>query len=325
MKTNPPPASIDSTNRTILSFTAVLFLCATTTNAASFLLDPVDAERKRRVPLKVYHRSATEPQPVILFSHGLGGSRENNAYLGDHWAANGYIAVFIQHAGSDEQVWTTAKRGMAMIALKNAAGLKSSLDRFQDVPFVIDHLERWNKQRSHPLFGKLDLEHIGLCGHSFGAVTTLGLGGQKFFGRGRYADDRIDAFLPMSPQTGKGRQAKKSFGEISSPFLCMTGTRDGSPIDPNLSPASRREVYAAMPKGDKYQLVFEGAEHSAFGDNRGLRSRNRNPKHHPTIQKISTLFWNAYLKGDKEAKARLQPTLPTTSLGLDVKDIWEWK
>ncbi|OYW19793.1 MAG: hypothetical protein B7Z55_08235, partial [Planctomycetales bacterium 12-60-4] len=64
-----------------------------------------DTDRVREIPLRVYLPTATDPAAVILFSHGLGGSRENNPYLGSHWSARGYVVVFLQHAGSDETVW----------------------------------------------------------------------------------------------------------------------------------------------------------------------------------------------------------------------------
>ena len=39
-------------------------------------------KRSRAVPVKVHLGKSRAPTPVVLFSHGLGGSRENNAYLG---------------------------------------------------------------------------------------------------------------------------------------------------------------------------------------------------------------------------------------------------
>ena len=56
-------------------------------------------------PIRVYLPAAGTPAPVVLFSHGLGGSREGNAFMGRHWAQRGYVAVFLQHPGSDDGVW----------------------------------------------------------------------------------------------------------------------------------------------------------------------------------------------------------------------------
>ena len=45
--------------------------------------DWFDSKRDRKVPVKIYFpKSGNGPFPVILFSHGLGGSRENYEYLG---------------------------------------------------------------------------------------------------------------------------------------------------------------------------------------------------------------------------------------------------
>ncbi|MDA0590353.1 MAG: acetylhydrolase [Planctomycetota bacterium] len=287
--------------------------------------EPNDESRSRVVPLKVYIGNSRTPQPVVLFSHGLGGSRENNAYLGKHWAAAGYVAVFMQHAGSDDEVLKSARAGQKLAALKAAVSAIASRERFADVPFVIDQLEQWNKQVGHELQGKLNLTRIGMSGHSYGAATTLAVAGQTFPLNRSFHDQRIDAFLAMSPQPGKGQEPKKAFGHIAKPFLCMTGTKDASPIDPTLKPSTRREVYAAFPAGDKYQLVFDGAEHLAFGDSRGLRTRGRNPKHHPAIQEISVHFWNAYLKDDATSKSWLQSNRAVTTTGLGTADVWEWK
>ena len=315
--------------RPIQTSLCCLFLLAVCSSPAAdiqtHLFDPVDVKRKRTVPVKVYLSESKGERPVVLFSHGLGGSRDNNAYLGNHWAKSGYVCVFMQHTGSDSSVWKKAERANRLTALKNAAGLQATLNRLNDVKFVIDQLEKWADSKGHPLAGNMDLRHIGMCGHSYGAVTTLGVMGRKYSFNRSFGDPRIDAFMPMSPQPGKRPSPEKSFGHIKAPVLCMTGTKDGSPIDPRLKPDTRQQVYAAMPKGDKYQLVFEGGEHFAFGDSGGFRTRGRNPKHHPAIQEISTRFWNAYLKGDLAAKKWLQSAAPRKACDLHSKDVWEWK
>lgn len=309
---------------------AVLLLASVATaddanSVRELRFDPIDVNRSRAVPVKVYIGRSRTPQPVVLFSHGLGGSRENNAYLGRHWAVAGYVAVFMQHAGSDNEILKSARVGQKLAALKAAVGAIASRERFADVPFVIDRLELWNKQDGHELSGKLNLTRIGMSGHSYGAATTLAVAGRKFPLNRSFHDERIDAFLAMSPQPGKGHNPKKAFGHIARPFLCMTGTKDASPIDPTVKPSARREVYVAFPAGDKYQLVLDGAEHFAFGDSRGLRTRGRNPKHHPAIQEISVQFWNAYLKDNADSKRWLQSRRPVTATGLGDVDVWEWK
>src|SRR6185369_13262736 len=69
--------------------------------------DWVDAARNNRpVPVKIYApEKGAGPFPVIVFSHGLGGSREAYEYLGRHWASHGYVVAHVQHEGSDDQVW----------------------------------------------------------------------------------------------------------------------------------------------------------------------------------------------------------------------------
>ncbi len=42
-----------------------------------------DAARNRDIPLRVYLPASTAPAPVVLFSHGLGGSRAGSSFLGD--------------------------------------------------------------------------------------------------------------------------------------------------------------------------------------------------------------------------------------------------
>ncbi|TVS18352.1 MAG: hypothetical protein EA424_11055 [Planctomycetaceae bacterium] len=47
------------------------------------------------------------------------------------------------------------------------------------------------------------------------------------------------------------------------PWLLMTGTHDTSPIG-GQTVKSRLAVFPALPPGDKYELVLDSAEHSAF-------------------------------------------------------------
>jgi hypothetical protein len=77
-------------------------------DATSLAMSFRDERRDRTIPVRVYLPAATTPAPVIVWSHGLGGSRDNSPYLGTHWSKRGYVCVFLQHPGSDEAVWRDA-------------------------------------------------------------------------------------------------------------------------------------------------------------------------------------------------------------------------
>lgn len=270
-------------------------------------LTVTDAARKRDIPLKIYLPSAREPAAVVLFSHGLGGTREGSAFLGKHWAARGYVAVFLQHPGSDDSAWKDIPAGQRMAALEKAASGANFTLRVQDVPAVLDQLDKWNKEKDHALAGRLDLARIGMSGHSFGAVTTQAVSGQSFGPLGqRFTDRRIKAAIPFSPSTPRAGDPKQAFGSVKVPWMLMTGTKDTSPIG-GQTVESRLAVYPLLPAGiDKYELVLNNAEHSVFTDRPLPGDKEaRNPNHHRAIMALSTAFWDAHLRGDADAKAWL--------------------
>lgn len=284
-----------------------------------------DAERKRDIPIRVYLPAEKTPSPVVIFSHGLGGSREGNAYLGNHWAGRGYAAVFIQHHGSDTSVWQDKPNGQRLEAMRQAASLENFMLRVKDVPAVLDQLERWNKTGGDVLAGRLDLTRIGMSGHSFGAVTTQAVSGQSTrWGRMLFTESRIKAAVAFSPSAPRqGVSPTQAFGKVKIPWMLMTGTKDVAIIgDADLK--SRLAVFPALPPGGKYELVLNQAEHSAFSD-RALPgdSEPRNPNHHRAVLAMSTAFWDAYLREDAAAKAWLDGDGPRSVLEKD--DRWQMK
>lgn len=282
-----------------------------------------DTGRERDIPLRVYLPTPHVAAPVVLFSHGLGGSREGSSFLGRHWAARGYVAVFMQHPGSDVSVWQDKPVDERMRDLRKAANVRNFVLRAEDVKAVLDQLERWNEQTASVLRGRLDLAHVGMSGHSFGAVTTQAVSGQSYVAAGsRYTDPRIDAailFSPSSPQRGSPTDA---FSGVKIPWLLMTGTLDQAPIGATVP--ERLAVYPALPPGGKYELVLDGARHSVFTD-RPLPGDEggRNPNHQRAILAISTAFWDAYLKDDRAARAWLDGDGPREVL--EPADRWQHK
>jgi len=281
-----------------------------------------DGSRNRDIPLRIYFPKNHSPAPVILFSHGLGGSRAGSPFLGEHWAARGYVAVFVQHPGSDDSVWSTAAMENRMDALKSAASLDSFLLRVEDVHVVLDHLELWNGLATNVLAGRLDLKNVGMAGHSFGAVTTQAVSGESLpVGGKRFLDPRIKAALILSPSAPQAGSAERAFGDVKVPWMLMSGTKDLAPIG-HVDLNSRLAVYPALQGAAKYELVLNNAEHSVFTD-RALPGDHepRNPNHHRVILALSTAFWDAYLKADAKALAWLKGAGPRSIM--EPQDQWE--
>src|SRR3954471_17974079 len=198
---------------------------------ATVSYDWVDAARNRKVPVKIYYPEKGQgPFPVIVFSHGLGGSREGYEYLGRRWASHGYVSVHVQHLGSDDALWRGSQQPKQDLT-RAAADVRNALNRPRDVSFALDRLEALNRDPS-PLRGRLDLRAIGMAGHSFGAWTTLAVAGQGLGPRQEtsLADPRVKAAVEMSAPVPRGADLDRAYAKIKMPVLHMTGTLDDSPI-----------------------------------------------------------------------------------------------
>ncbi|MCY7292883.1 MAG: hypothetical protein LH615_11955, partial [Ferruginibacter sp.] len=57
----------------------------------------IDQKRDRQLPLKIYYPQAPGLFPVIIFSHGAGGSKTAFASLSTFLASCGYICIHPTH------------------------------------------------------------------------------------------------------------------------------------------------------------------------------------------------------------------------------------
>ncbi len=104
-----------------------------------------DVARNREIPVRVCIPLSKGPAPVILFSHGLGGSREGNSFIGKHWSSRGYVVAFLQCPGSHASVWKDLQPAQRIEAMKRAANAQNLILRIGDVRAVLDTLEKWNR------------------------------------------------------------------------------------------------------------------------------------------------------------------------------------
>lgn len=262
------------------------------------LFEWTDAGRNRLVPVKIYLPEGKGPFPVVVFSHGLGGSREGYEYLGRHWASHGYVSVHPQHLGSDDGIFRGATGDF-----RDALGPDAALARPQDVRFVLDRLEAASREPG-ALQGKLDLRRPGMAGHSFGAWTTLVVAGQTLPGEGtHFADPRFRAAIALSPSLTENvkETAEEAYKTIRIPLLHMTGTLDDSPIGPFPKAADRRIPFDHIRGAEQYLSTFDGGDHIIFA---GYLAEpgSKEALFLDLIREATTAFWDAYLKEDAAAK-----------------------
>ncbi|MGO8688420.1 MAG: alpha/beta hydrolase family protein [Thermoguttaceae bacterium] len=267
-----------------------------------------DKARQREVPVKLYFpKTGKGPFPVIIFSHGLGGSRDGYEYLGRHWASHGYVSVHLQHKGSDTAVWKDQAKPLEAMR-QSLKDLRNSINRPLDVRFAIDQMEKINRDQG-PLQGRLDLKHLGMAGHSFGAWTTLAVIGEVFVAPGgreiSLNDPRIKAAIAMSPSAPRDKtKLDQEFGRIKVPCLHMTGTLDDSPIG-DTKAKDRRLPFDHITAADQCLVVFTGGDHMIFSGRGRLSGGGKDHDFQDLIRPATTAFWDACLKDSKAAKTFL--------------------
>lgn len=268
-----------------------------------------DASRDRDIPVRLRLPQAGPGMPLLLFSHGLGGSRAGGALWAEHWASHGYLTVNVQHPGSDESLWrgkVEPGTGIAGVRQHLRAGMtpKAFFDRVDDIHFVIDEALR---QRGQPgaALPEFDEERIGMSGHSFGAATTLAVCGQRYPMDTTFTDSRIRAGLAFSPSAGAAAGREQRFAAIHMPMLVVTGTRDGDMMGTGATPETRRATFAALPPPDKFLLVLDGAEHLNFNGSERQNQSAAGRHYTAAVEAISLAYWDAMLRGDPAARSWL--------------------
>jgi predicted dienelactone hydrolase len=104
--------------------------------------------------------SAPAKFPLIVLSHGTGGSAMIMAWLGTALAAKGYIAAAVNHPGNNgTEAYTTL-------------GFSTWWERARDLTVVIDSM------LADPMFaGHIDPSRIGAAGFSLGGYTMIEIAG----------------------------------------------------------------------------------------------------------------------------------------------------
>ncbi|HSY33950.1 MAG TPA: hypothetical protein VLA42_18360 [Verrucomicrobiae bacterium] len=271
-----------------------------------------DDKRNKDVRVRIFYPVIAGNYPVIIFSHGAGGSDTCCESLTHHWATYGYITLQPIHDDSVVQ-WRSSGDKNAQFpqavreALKNPALWES---RPRDISFLLDSLAVLQK-RVAGLNGKIDTSRIGVAGHSMGAYTAEAIGGALVDLPGHpgqnFSDPRAKAILCLSPQgPGQFGLTAHSFDNISLAFMGITGSLDN--LGPLANSAWHKIPFERGHPDDKYEVFIQGARHISFITAETVNSAGSSQAAAILgyTNSASLAFWDAYLKEDPSAKKFLQ-------------------
>ena len=224
----------------------------------------------------------TGKTPVVVLSHGLASKPEDFEALAKHLASYGFVVALPQHPGSDTK-W-------AQDFLKGYHGevfdSNEFINRPKDISYLIDELERRNQSQ---FGGRLDLENVGVAGHSFGGYTALAVAGaeiefdflqqecERLYGglntslllqcralslprqTYKFRDPRVKAVLGGNP-VNSAIFGQKGLEQIQIPLMFVSGNLD--PATPGVFEQLRSFMWLTTP--NKYLALAEGQAHVDF-------------------------------------------------------------
>lgn len=267
--------------------------------------DWTDSARNRAVPVRLYLPADAGPRPLVLFSHGLGGSRRGYSYLGSHFARNGIASLHVQHVGSDRAIWGGSPFELTT-RMQAAAQEREAVARVADLRFALDRLLAL--PGNDPLHVAVDARRIVVAGHSYGANTALLASGARIERDGRAVDlrdPRLTTAILLSAPPFYGESALAAIlAPITVPTLHVTATADDIRVPGYYSSAADRiAVFEAIGSEHKALAVFEGGSHSIFTDRTGTGGSELNARVKRATQELTLAFLNSAFEGRHERLA----------------------
>jgi dienelactone hydrolase len=181
--------------------------------------------------------------PLIVFSHGSGGTRVGYVFFTEFMASHGFIVMAADHIGNSRYTVVNGK----VVPAGGPRGQASSADRPKDVSFLIDMATRMNSGSDGRFAGRIDLDKIAAAGMSFGGSTT-----QNVVER----EKRVKAGVMLAPGGPTGDRTN-----FSTPIFMMIGTEDNTI---KAAGNTRNRAYYEASKGPHFLCEIKDAGHYTF-------------------------------------------------------------
>lgn len=282
--------------------------------------------------------------PVLVLLEGLSGYRQQNTFQVEELVSHGYVVVAIDQPYSAAMVVFPDGRRIAYDHRFDPpyflAGYDPSKDPAhntflddhlaylaQDVVFTLDQLAALNlADPKGILTGRLDLQHAGLLGHSFGGIV----GGEACLLEPRLGACLLeDAFMPADVVRAGLRQPTMWITRDAETMRLERRRSGGWPepaIDEHIS--TMRAVYESLP-GDGYYVQVPGIFHVDMTDSPmrspiasvlGISGPVGVERAHEIVNAYSLAFFDRELRGlpatrfddliEKYPEARLETRRP---------------
>jgi predicted dienelactone hydrolase len=316
----------------------------------------VDPERpgledgtSRTFDVDIYLPQTQNPAPVVIISHGWGSSKESFAFLGQHLASHGFAVAIPQHIGSDRRFQQLFLSGV----FNEDIPPREYIDRPLDISLTLDELEHLSIPEG-PYQGRLDLERVGMIGHSLGGYTTLAIAGApinydrlqqgclldrpfrlnlSIYLQCRAAplppaeislqDERVDAVVVLNPITSVV-QGPSQLEQIDIPVMLSVASVDllATPVQEQIHPFTwltmeDKYLAAMVPAGHSSSVQFNLAEGEVYG---GLAPNTTLGSDY--TRALATAFMQVYAAGNTSyapyLSARYADYLSTAPITLDM-------
>ncbi|WP_434687020.1 alpha/beta hydrolase [Pseudanabaena minima] len=294
-------------------------------------------EREMTISATLYTPQGTaKPAPVIVISHGLASNRDTFIYLSQHLASHGYAVAVLEHPGTGSKDFGAFLKGFG-----RTPNPRDHYLRPRDIKYLLDDLERQSKNMPN-MSDRLDLQNVGLIGHSLGGYTVLTLGGARLnfdsikascdvpepnvtsFNLSKLIqcrainlepkdydlkDPRVKAIFTLNPIGGSTMFNREGLRPLNLPVMIFASGDD------MIAPTVTEQLFPfTWIKGsDKYLAIVPQATHFSFLEksekgvlNIPLSLIGVDPSFaHPYVKSLSVAFFQTYLSNQPEFQAYL--------------------